>query len=127
MRTRTSWLAALTALGAALLATSPVPAQDPSSLHVRCVSVLASGGPREKGVVPQFSQIDPWAQKELEKLPDARFESWASTTFCPLKITTKWSPFTVTSNVFHAFGLILASCGALPTFTTLPVRKSPLL
>jgi hypothetical protein len=75
VRTRTSWLAALTALGAALLATNPAPAQDPSKLYVRCVSVLASGGPREKGVAPQFSQLDPWAQKELEKLPDGRFES----------------------------------------------------
>lgn len=75
MRTQTSWLAALTALGAALFAAPPAPAQDPSSLHVRCVSVLASGGPRGPGVVPLFSQIDAWAQVELTKLPDARFES----------------------------------------------------
>lgn len=75
MRTQTSWLAALTALGVALFAAPPAPAQDPSSLHVRCVSVLASGGPRGPGVVPLFSQIDAWAQAELTKLPDARFES----------------------------------------------------
>ena len=71
---------------------------------------------------------DIFRMRELQaQCPEARFASCPSATFFPLNSTTKWSPLTVASIVFHSFGIIFTSCGALLTFTTLPVRKSPLL